>query len=164
MQLSMCVPSTTYHRPCWYKFHYILQKQPQCMGCGVVYPYLKGLLCGTCLNRSEPGMSFHLDVIHGSQFYQDPTIDGTSFAFKHVTFWPREGQIPIVNLVKRIKHFEASASEHWLNQHPKNSSLQSAEKVKEKLVILKKQVKTEHINVNVQLWIYPEGKTTACKV
>jgi hypothetical protein len=42
--------------------------------------------------------------------------------------------------------------------------LQSAEKVKEKLAILKKQVKTERIDVNIQLWIYVDGKNTPSKV
>jgi len=105
-------------------------------------------------------------VIHGFEFYQDPTIfDGTSFTFKSVMFWPHKGHAPIVDLLaEHVKHFEGSTSEHRLNQHPQNSSLQSAAKVKEKLSMLKKQVKAERIDVNVQLWIYPEGKSTARKV
>ena len=73
-----------YHRPYQYKFYSILKKQPQCMECGVIYPYLRGLLCGVCLNCSETGMSLYLQVgvIHSPQIYEDPSIfDGTSFIF-----------------------------------------------------------------------------------
>ena len=151
----MCVQSTTtYRRQHWYRFYSILKKQPQCIGCGVTYPYLKGLLCGTCLNRSETGMCLYANrVIHGSQLQlescEDPSIfDGTLFIFNHLMFcqWPceLEGHAPIVNLLaKRVKDFEGLASEHRLNQRPQNSSLQSAEKVKEKIAILKKQVKSD---------------------
>lgn len=76
-----------------------------------------------------------------------------------------EGHTAIANqLAKRVKQFEATASEHRLNQRPQNSSLKSAESVKEKLANLKKQAKTERIDIAVQLWIYLEGKSTPRKV
>jgi hypothetical protein len=33
----------------------ISQKYPQCSGCGIVYQWLKGILCGGCIQRSETG-------------------------------------------------------------------------------------------------------------
>jgi Pyruvate/2-oxoacid:ferredoxin oxidoreductase delta subunit len=34
---------------------HISQKYPQCSGCGVTYQWLKGILCGGCIQRSETG-------------------------------------------------------------------------------------------------------------
>lgn len=66
-------------------------------------------------------------------------------------------------LTNRVKSFDGEASKHRLNQHPQNSALQSAAKVKEKLSILKKQNKSGGVDVSVQLWIYPEIKSGTAK-
>jgi hypothetical protein len=66
-------------------------------------------------------------------------------------------------LKDRINAFEGTTSQYRLNQRPQNAQLQSAMQVKEKISQLKKQIKTEGIDVNVQLWIYPENKGGAVK-
>lgn len=66
-------------------------------------------------------------------------------------------------LTDRVKTFEKTSSQHRLNQRPQNTQLQSATQVKEKISQLKKQIKTEGIDVNVQLWIYPENRGGAAK-
>jgi hypothetical protein len=66
-------------------------------------------------------------------------------------------------LTDRVNAFDGEALKHRLNQRPQNSALQSAAKVKEKLSILKKQNKSEGIDVSVQLWMYPESKNGAAK-
>lgn len=66
-------------------------------------------------------------------------------------------------LTDRVNAFEVTTSQHRLNQRPQNAQLQSATQVKEKVSQLKKQIKSEGIDVNVQLWIYPENKAGAAK-
>ena len=66
-------------------------------------------------------------------------------------------------LMDHINAFEGTTSQHWLNQWPQNAQLQSATQVKEKISQLKKQIKTEGVDVNVQLWIYPENRSSAAK-
>ena len=66
-------------------------------------------------------------------------------------------------LTDRVKTFEGTTSQHRLNQRPQNAQLQSATQVKEKISQLKKQIKTEGVDVNVQLWIYPENRGGAAK-
>lgn len=66
-------------------------------------------------------------------------------------------------LTDHVKAFEGTTSQHRLNQRPQNAQLQSATQVKEKISQLKKQIKTDGIDVNMQLWIYPENKGAAAK-
>jgi len=129
---------------------------------------LQTKLCGTCLNHCEQGMCLYplpLDKFMPLNFMKTlPCLTICPSHAKHVIFWPCKGHTIVGSLTECIKHFKGLALKHWLNQHPQNSSLQLAAKVKEKVLILKKQSKTEQIDVNVQLWIYLEGKSLACKV
>jgi hypothetical protein len=64
-------------------------------------------------------------------------------------------------LTDRVKAFEGTTTQHQIR--PQNAQLQSATQVKEKISQLKKQIKSDGIDVNVQLWIYPENRGGAAK-
>jgi hypothetical protein len=77
---------------------------------------------------------------------------------------PHEDSLSITKfLTDCMKLFEGNASQHRLNQCPPNSGLQSAAQIKDKISMLKKQIKVEGIDINVQLWIYPEKRSGGAK-
>lgn len=69
----------------------------------------------------------------------------------------------LAQLTERIRSFDADASKHRLNQRAQNPNLLSASKVKEKVSVLKKQNKLDGVDISIQLWIYPESKTSGAK-
>ncbi|KAF8500579.1 hypothetical protein JB92DRAFT_3124460 [Gautieria morchelliformis] len=67
---------------------------PQCLGCGVVYPFLKSKLCGKCNEDAE----------------KEPQLfSGCDDVMNHI--------------IKRTAKHEGSASDHRLNRRSQNPSL-----------------------------------------
>jgi len=117
-----------------------LDNIPQCESCGVLYRFLppSTKICGHCSQYTDP----------------KPPTAGPAF------------DQTIASLTDQAAHHEQSASKHRLNQpnSKQNSALQSASAVKQKVAVLKKQVKSETFAVDVTLWIHPAtGKKTARK-
>jgi len=146
------------------------QKQPQCLGCGIIYPWLQKTLWGTCELCSDTGtfsMSAFLlyimfipspepNIFHGNCLHCLCHLwhDHSFFSgHAHITKY----------LMDCVKSFDGKASKHCLNQCAQNPALQLASKVKEKLTLLKKQNKLDGVDVSVQLWIYLESKNGAVK-
>ena len=155
------------------------QTIPQCESCGVLYRFLSASTktCGHCLlrmcsfstcsscwtknghfqktvpNRQLPVndlISVSACVFTCSSALKGSTLDST-----------------VASLTDQAAHHEQLVSQHRLNQpsSKQNSALQSASAIKQKVALLKKQVKSETFTVNVTLWIYPvSGKRTARKV
>lgn len=64
---------------------------------------------------------------------------------------------------RTIDHTKA-ASQHRINQQAQNSSLQKASEVNMKMATMRKQSKSEKLDVLITLWMYPATGAAAKKV
>ncbi|KAF8495824.1 hypothetical protein JB92DRAFT_3146908 [Gautieria morchelliformis] len=109
----------------------IPQAFAQCLGCGVVYPFLKERLCGACCD----------DAKTKPQVFDDSTTVSEYLAYKSSIH-------------------EASASEHRLNKvkRPLNVNLKKAGKILKKNEALKRYNKTDSVSIRLTFWCYSLGR------
>ncbi|KAI0367997.1 hypothetical protein BV20DRAFT_1054383 [Pilatotrama ljubarskyi] len=97
------------------------QREPQCEGCGCVYPFLKHPLCGSCKEREL--------TLHNGM--PSSATSATRQA---------SGTTELQRLKDRAREFEQLASQHRLTQGPKSDAVsQKALNYKEKKAALKEQ-------------------------
>ncbi|KAG1717723.1 hypothetical protein EDB19DRAFT_1652581 [Suillus lakei] len=113
----------------------ILQ-QPQCEGCGCVYPFLRSPLCGGCKNGNNDGKQMFT------------LIDGIAQSILHrQTVHTRE------------------ASQHRLNQpQSQNSSMPNASDVKRRVSLLKANARAAKVDVDFTIQQYPYGSSKPSKL
>ncbi|KAF8487772.1 hypothetical protein JB92DRAFT_3130472 [Gautieria morchelliformis] len=99
---------------------------PQCLGCGVVYPFLKSKLCGKCNEDAE----------------KEPQLfSGCDDVMNHI--------------LKRTAKHEGSASDHRLNRRSQNPSLKKGSEILKKTQALRKLSKMDSIGIKLTIWYYP---------
>jgi len=65
--------------------------------------------------------------------------------------------------LERMEAHSARASQHRLNQQPKNASLQKASQVNEAMAALRRQNRTETLNIFLSIYLCPPDKSKAPK-
>ncbi|KAF8498934.1 kinase-like domain-containing protein [Gautieria morchelliformis] len=108
---------------------------PQCLGCGVVYPFLKSKLCGKCNEDAE----------------KEPQLfSGCDDVMNHI--------------LKRTAEHEGSASDHRLNRRSQNPSLKKGSEILKKTQALRKLSKMDSIGIKLTIWYYPAVRSKGgCK-
>lgn len=133
---------------------------------------MRSTLCGACM-EGLPYISNCRSFLSQSPPEPAPspssTTDGmstfTNAILKHVNIFEGNNLTDII--LSRAAHYQSTASQHRLNQPPKlNAGLQaaSAAQIKNKLAVLKKQVKADTITVESALYYYPKSGGVAKKV
>ena len=67
------------------------------------------------------------------------------------------------SILERMDAYSSQASEHRLNQRPKNVGLQKASQVNEATAALKRQNRIETLNLYVSIFLCPPDKSKAAK-
>ncbi|EDR06691.1 uncharacterized protein LACBIDRAFT_328607 [Laccaria bicolor S238N-H82] len=125
-----------------------VEHQPQCLGCSVIYLFMKHEWCGACIqkeldaNSEEPlYLLWCLSVII-SPFFQEDLRTG---------------------LIGHAAEYQKTASDHRLNQaaSKQNPQLQQATWMKEQLAMVCKASKVDTYTTEISLWIYLLGRKAA---
>ncbi|KAF8522040.1 hypothetical protein JB92DRAFT_2827696 [Gautieria morchelliformis] len=108
---------------------------PQCLGCRVVYPFLKSNLCVKCNEDAE----------------KEPQLfSGCDDVMNHI--------------LKRTAEHEGSASDHHLNRRSQNPSLKKGSEILKKTQALRKLSKMDSIGIKLTIWYYPAVRSKGgCK-
>ncbi|KIK72965.1 hypothetical protein PAXRUDRAFT_179578 [Paxillus rubicundulus Ve08.2h10] len=107
-----------------------MQDLPQCKGCSIVYNWLRPQFCATC------------SLLEG-QATEGPPSGGARIASTSA------------HLSGQMHEHQKQASQYWLNQQSQTASIASVTEVKRKISMMKKQSRTEELDIDLSLWIHP---------
>ncbi|KIM57258.1 hypothetical protein SCLCIDRAFT_17007 [Scleroderma citrinum Foug A] len=112
---------------------------PQCEVCGCVFQFLTGKACASC------------EEVHPMEFQTGHQVS--------------DGTLPMreASILEQMETHSLQASEHQLNQWPKNAGLQKASQVNEVTAALKRQNCVETLNIFLSIFLCLPDKSKAAK-